>query len=285
MKMYVIKIMCLLLACILLAGMLPMAVFADTGKFIISMPTDIKAEIGDSISIPVVVKHSVGVKNYNSFDMSFTYDSSVLELTSKTIAGISVTGNNGRVRILRYGSDLPAGNVAFTLTFKAIKSGETAIKATQAKIGIRKTAQNEDASDAILLNDVQVDIRGTYKITVEANSGGTVSVSPSDAAAGELVEIKVTPKSGYRMKTLTVTDEKGQNVHVSTDNNGKYSFVMPDGNVTVKITFAEKSASSSDSSNPKTGDGFSLAVWSAVSVTSLLALAVLMFNRKKLYRQ
>ena len=281
MKMYVKKNVSLLLACILLVGMLPLAVMAQTGNFTISMPTDIKAEMGDSISIPVVVKHTADVRTYNSFDMRFTYDPSVLELTSTTIAGMSVTGSNGLIRVLRYGSDLPLGETAFTLTFKAIKSGDTSVKVSAAKVGIKQTAQHEDASDAVILNGVKVEITGKNKITVDANSGGTVSVSPSEAAAGEKVEIKVAPKSGYRMKTLVVTDAKGNHVPVSTDNNGNYSFVMPEGNVTIKVTFTTKSTSSSDSSNPKTGDDFNPAAWHAVAMTSLLALAVLMLNKKK----
>lgn len=284
MKKYVKKILCLLLNCILLAGMLPMAAMADAGNFTISMPTDIKAEMGDSISIPVVVKHTAGVDTYNSFDMSFTYDHSVLELTSTSIAGMSVTGSNGLVRVLRYGSDLPVGELAFTLTFKAIKSGDTSIKVSKAKVGIRETAQDEDASAAFIPHDVNVEIGGKYKITVDANNGGTVSVSPKEAAAGEKIEIKVTPNSGYRMKTLTVTDAEGKNVAVSTDNNGKYSFVMPNRNVTVKVTFTAKSTASSDSSNPKTGDDFNLAAWNTIALTSLLALAVVVLNKKKFYQ-
>ena len=281
MKKYVKKILYLLLTCILLAGMLPMAAMADAGNFTINMPTDIKAEMGDSISIPVVVKHTAGVDTYNSFDMSFTYDHSVLELTSTSIAGMSVTGSNGLVRVLRYGSDLPVGELAFTLTFKAIKSGDTSIKVSKAKVGIRETAQDEDASAAFIPHDVNVEIGGKYNITVDANSGGTVSVSPKEAAAGEKVEIKVTPKSGYRMKTLTVTDVNGKNVAVSTDNNGKYSFVMPDGKVTIKVTFTAKSTATSDSSNPKTGDDFDLVLWNTVVMISLLTLAALMINKKK----
>lgn len=284
MKKYVKKILYLLLTCILLAGMLPMAAMADAGNFTINMPTDIKAEMGDSISIPVVVKHTAGVDTYNSFDMSFTYDHSVLELTSTSIAGMSVTGSNGLVRVLRYGSDLPVGELAFTLTFKAIKSGDTSIKVSKAKVGISETAQDEDASAAFIPHDVNVEIGGKYKITVDANNGGTVSVSPKEAAAGEKIEIKVTPNSGYRMKTLTVTDAEGKNVAVSTDNNGKYSFVMPNSNVTVKVTFTAKSTASSDSSNPKTGDDFNLAAWNTIALTSLLALAVVVLNKKKFYQ-
>ena len=165
MKQCVKNLMCLLLTCVLLAGMLPIAVLADTGKFTISMPTDIKAEMGDIISIPVVVKHTAGVDTYNSFDMSFTYDHSVLELTSTSIAGMSVTGNNGLVRVLRYGSDLPVGELAFTLTFKAIKSGDTSIKVSKAKVGIR---------NRIL---ARVKVTGFHKLAGRINDASLCSVN------------------------------------------------------------------------------------------------------------
>ena len=42
-----------------------------------------------------------------------------------------------------------------------------------------------------------------------------------------------------------------------------------------------KSTATSDSSNPKTGDDFNLAAWNTVAMSSLLALAVLMRNKKK----
>ena len=281
MKKHIKKIMYLLLICVLLLGMLPMVAMADADIFTISMPTDIQAEMGDSLRVPVVVKHTAGVDTYNSFDMSFIYDPSVLELTSTSITGMSVTGSNGLVRVLRYGSDLPVGEAAFTLIFKTVKSGDASVKVSKAKVGISKTAQDEDASDAVILNDVKVEITGKNKITVDADSGGTVSVSPKEAAEGEKVEIKVAPKTGYRMKTLTVTDAKGNHVPVSTDNNGNYSFVMPNSDVTIKVTFTAKSTSSSDSSNPKTGDDFNPAAGNAVAMTSLLALAMLMLNKKK----
>ena len=198
---------------------------------------------------------------------------------------MSVTAENGKVRVLRYGNDLQVGATVFTLSFKAIKSSETSIKVAKARVGLRQTARDNDASEAVILNDLDVVITGKYQISVDANSGGTVSVSPKEAAAGEKVEIKVTPKSGYRMKTLTVTDANSENIPVSTDNNGKYSFVMPEGDVTVKVIFAAKSTSNADKSNPKTGDDFNLVAWNAAAVTSLMALAVLMLNKKKFYQK
>ena len=68
---------------------------------------------------------------------------------------------------------------------------------------------------------------------------------------------------------------------VNTDNNGKYSFVMPESDVTIKVTFGVKSTSAADKSNPKTGDDFGLAAWNATAIISLAVLTILILNKKK----
>lgn len=284
MKTNLKRLLSLLFVCVMLTCLLPMEALAATSNFTVAMkePADNNLEIGETVSIPVIVGHTEGVTSYNSFDMRFTYDASILELTSTTISGMSVTVNKGTVRVLRYGSDLAVGKTVFTLTFKAIKSGKTTIRAAAAKVGIRETAQEKDAADAVILNGVALKIAAdTYKIHVGDTSGGTVTVSPREAQAGMRVEIKATPKSGYEMKTLTVTDSNGKNVSVNTDNNGKYSFVMPESDVTIKVTFGVKSTSAADKSNPKTGDDFGLAAWNATAIISLAVLAILILNKKK----
>lgn len=284
MKINLKRLLSLLVVYVMLISLLPMQAVAAESNFTVAMkkPADNNLDIGETVSIPVVVGHTDGVTGYNSFDMCFSYDSSVLELTSTAISGMSVTAQKGTVRVLRYGNDLAVGQTVFTLTFKAIRSGETTVQTVAAKVGVRETAQEMDAADAMILNGVTLKItEDTYKIDVADTSCGNVSVSPREAHAGTRVEIKVTPKSGYEMKTLTVTDANGKIVSVNTDNNGKYSFVMPEGDVTVKVTFGVKSTSADDKSNPKTGDNFGLAVWNAVAISSLTVLAILILNKKK----
>ena len=286
MKAITKRLRSLLIACVLLAGLLPLPAAADVGNFTITMPEEIKAAPGETIQVPVVVKHTADVTHYNSFDMSFTYDPSLLKLTSKSIGGMSVTTpKNGTVRLLRYGGDLRVDSTVFTLTFQTLRSGKTTIAAANAEVGITETAHMQDASAAVVRNDVAVEIgeAGIFDIHIAKTSGGTVSASTGKAAAGETVSISVTPRSGYRLKTLTVTAANGENISVSADENGKFSFIMPDADVTIKATFTAKSLFSSDDSNPRTGDDFDIVAWNAVAVTSLLALAVLTQKKKKLF--
>ncbi len=62
-----------------------------------------------------------------------------------------------------------------------------------------------------------------YAVTATANptEGGTVSVSPASALAGETVTITATPKSGYELSSITV------NGTAIEPNEGVYSFIMP----------------------------------------------------------
>lgn len=78
----------------------------------------------------------------------------------------------------------------------------------------------------------------SYAITVESGKHGTVSVSPKSASSGSTVTVTVTPDAGYTLETLTVLDKNGKEITV-TAKNGKYTFTMPAGKVSVKATFME----------------------------------------------
>ena len=197
MKMYVKKIMSLLLTCVLLAGMLPTTAAADTGNFTVQMlegslmesNTEIRKNVGETVEIPVVVNHAEEGKTYNSFDMTFAYDASVLELVSGSISGMSVTGDAGTVRVLRYGNDLKTGSAAFTLQFKVTKPGKTTVRATEAKIGIKQTAQDKDAAPATVVNSVTI----VTNATVTFDSQGGSAVVAQNVTYGEKLQKPADP--------------------------------------------------------------------------------------------
>ena len=78
-----------------------------------------------------------------------------------------------------------------------------------------------------------------YRITVEATQGGTVAVNPTAAKEGTTVTITPDPDAGYQVGTVGVTDRSGEAVAVTENTDGTYTFVMPDGQVTVTVTFVE----------------------------------------------
>ena len=78
-----------------------------------------------------------------------------------------------------------------------------------------------------------------YKITVEATQGGTVTADPTAAKAGTTVTLTPVPHRGYQVGTVAVTDRFGEPVAVTEQAGGTYTFTMPNGQVTVTVTFAE----------------------------------------------
>ena len=78
---------------------------------------------------------------------------------------------------------------------------------------------------------------GEYLITVDRVTGGTVRVNPGRADKGETVTITVSPKAGYELDTLTVTDSRGGEIDVRGAGNNRYTFEMPGSRVSVSASF------------------------------------------------
>ena len=84
----------------------------------------------------------------------------------------------------------------------------------------------------------------TYAIEVgEDIRNGTVTANRRYAERGDTVTITVKPDDGFKLDDLTVTDRNGNELKLTDKGNGKYTFKMPAGKVTVSATFApEKTA-------------------------------------------
>ena len=79
----------------------------------------------------------------------------------------------------------------------------------------------------------------SYSITVDKTKNGTITVSPRNASHGDTVTITATPDKGYELEMLKVLDRNGDALKL-TEKNGKYTFKMPSGKVTIKASFVEE---------------------------------------------
>ena len=70
-------------------------------------------------------------------------------------------------------------------------------------------------------------------------TGGALSTTPSAAAKGSTVTITAKPDNGYRLDKLTVIDQSGNRLSLSDQGNGKYTFTMPAGKVSVDAAFSK----------------------------------------------
>ena len=77
----------------------------------------------------------------------------------------------------------------------------------------------------------------TYAINVEDTRNGTVRASAARAEQGDTVTLTITPDSGYELDRVTVTDRNGDTISLANRGDGRYTFEMPRGNVTVEAVF------------------------------------------------
>lgn len=90
----------------------------------------------------------------------------------------------------------------------------------------------------------------TYNVNINGTfEGGSVTASPTSAAAGETVTLTASPDEGYRLESFSVTYDDGiatlattratQTVSVTKTGENTGTFTMPEANVTVSATFSE----------------------------------------------
>ena len=80
---------------------------------------------------------------------------------------------------------------------------------------------------------------GTYTITVEDATNGTVKADRTRSSYGTTVKLTVAPDTGYTLETLTVTTGSGKEIELTNKGDGKYTFKMPSSKVTIKATFMD----------------------------------------------
>ncbi len=75
-----------------------------------------------------------------------------------------------------------------------------------------------------------------YAITIMPAENGTVTADKATANMGETVTLTITPNEGYELDEIHMMNGTNQ-VAVTPAEDGKYTFVMPAGNVEVSATY------------------------------------------------
>lgn len=183
--------------------------------YTVKMPADTTSAIGGTVRIPVVISNEDGKTGYNAFDIRFTYDTDVLELTSATLPGVTVTAKDGKINVLGYGEDRAAGSVPFTLEFKALKLEATEVKITSARVDNSGNAVVKNASLATLIDDTTVITVTGYPVTLPEGFKGESTATPGEAYT-------FTEPDDYYDYTVRVT-VGGKEVTVTKNNDGSYT--------------------------------------------------------------
>ena len=194
--------------------------------YTVAMGADVETVVGETISIPVTVGYTDDtVKNYNAFDMTFTYDPAVLTLASTTIEGMTVTVDGGTVHVQRYGSDLSVGGTALTLTFTAIDVGEADVELTSAKVDISDSALTNDAPDASVIDSKTLVTVAGYTVNLPIDFKGEPTVAP-----GTDYTFEAKDKNYNYDVTAKIGDDE-----IDVTDNGDGTFTIPAEEITGNI--------------------------------------------------
>lgn len=210
--------------------------------YTVSMGADTSAAFGQTVEIPVTIGYSDdSVTTFNAYDMTFTYDSSVLELDMEATEqeGYRVIPGTGTVRIARYGQAADLGK-ALNLKFKVIAgTGSSTVTVTSAKVDTNANAIETDAPDATILRPAATVTVSGYTVTLPDDFTRTDAEGSTIEAGKDLTFKPKDPNYDYNV-TVTVG---GETVTPTIGGDGTYTVPGVNGNVTVTSTKTPKSFS------------------------------------------
>lgn len=178
------------------------------------------------------LRASVGITPETEFpNYNARVERGVWKIVPRTVT-VSWRWDNGAWRAV-LGNILPGDDVAPVLT-----DGTLTLTGEQA--AYYQVADEDQTAPPIPSEDSDRDPSeppaGHPLRTVEA-SHGKVAVSKGRVSPGEAVTLSVTPDKGYVLETLVVTDALGKALPLTPLGKGRYSFIMPDSEVTIKAAF------------------------------------------------
>lgn len=134
----------------------------------------------------------------------------------------------------------------------------------------------------VLAKKTETDSTPGNDVTIEDPEGGDVEISNENPEAGDTVTITPIPDEGKEVDKVVVKDEDGNEIPVTDNGDGTYSYVQPDGDVTIEVTFKDK-PSSDEPESPATGDNSYIVEWFAIFIFSGLAfiLIAILLRKKK----
>ena len=196
------------------------------------IPWPATPETDNLASGTIDLRASVGITPETEFpNYNARVERGIWKIVPRTVT-VSWRWDNGAWRAV-LGNILPGDDVAPVLT-----DGTLTLTGEQA--AYYQVADEDQTAPPIPSEDSDRDPSeppaGHPLRTVEA-SHGKVTASKGRVSPGEAVTLSVTPDKGYVLETLVVTDALGKVLSLTPLGKGRYSFIMPDSEVTVNAAF------------------------------------------------
>ena len=210
---------------------------SEAKGYTVSMGADKQVASGQIVEIPVTIGNNDGKNAYNAYDMTFSFDPTILTLNMEAtnIEGYRVIPGSGTVRIVRYGKAAELGD-ALTLNFTAAGQGQSAVKVTAAYVDTNTNAIELDAPAAIVLKDTTTVTVSGYTVDLSDDFKRTDAEGSVIEAGGNLTFVPKDPNYDY---TVTVT-VGGETVTPTIGADGTYTVPNVNGNVVVSSTKTPK---------------------------------------------
>lgn len=208
---------------------IPVGTAAAKG-YTVSLGADKQVASGQIVEIPVAIGNNDGKTIYSAYDMTFSFDPTILTLNMEAtnIEGYRVIPGSGTVRIVRYGKAAELGD-ALTLSFVAAGQGTSDVKVTEAYVDTNANAIDFDAPAAAILDDSAVITVSGYTVSLPDDFTRTDTEGSVIAAGGNLTFVPKDPNYNY---TVTVT-VGGKTVTPTIGADGTYTVPNVNGNVVV----------------------------------------------------
>ena len=211
---------------------------SEAKGYTVSLGADKQVASGQIVEIPVAIGNNDGKTTYSAYDMTFSFNPTILTLNMEAtnIEGYRVIPGSGTVRIVRYGKAAELGD-ALTLSFVAAGQGTSDVKVTEAYVDTNANAIDFDAPAAAILDDSAVITVSGYTVSLPDDFTRTDAEGSVIAAGGNLTFVPKDPNYNY---TVTVTVGGGEATTVSPDEGGIYTVPNVNGNVVVSSTKTPK---------------------------------------------
>ena len=158
---------------------------------------------------------------------------SAVDLTSTAVIAAAAAGGS-RITVSSSNGEEISGETSLSATVALATGRENSITVTvtsgETSSVYILTVQNNSSSSGSSSPSYTVS-------TPEDTEHGVVMVSPKKAKPGQSVTITAKPDEGYQVGKVTVTDKDGNTIKVTGKGNDSYTFTMPDGKVSVDVTF------------------------------------------------
>lgn len=206
--------------------------------YTVAMGEDKTVVSGAQVEIPVTIGNTAGKNTYNAYDMTFSYDQTVLKPAMEAVSteGSRVTVGNGTIHVIRYGKTAELGE-ALKLKFTVIGKDNAEVKVTAAKVDDSANALEFDAPDATIMKETTVITFGGYNVELPDDFTRTDAEGSVITAGGTLTFKPADPNYDY---TVTVT-VGGAEVTPTIGEDGTYTVASVNGNVVVTSTKTPKS--------------------------------------------